>query len=51
MSQLPAGFDERRATCRQSFSFSITHGPAIKNSRRGEFRFFQMAVESSTRQF
>jgi hypothetical protein len=39
------------ATVRQSFSFSITHGPAMRNSRLGELRFFQMAAESGTRMF
>src|ERR1019366_9040408 len=29
-------FLSEAATCRQSLSFSITHGPAIKNSRRVE---------------
>src|SRR5438445_10603721 len=39
------------ATCRQSFSLSITHGPAIKNNWRGELRFFQMAASLITRKF
>src|ERR1035437_8871955 len=39
------------ATVRQGFSFSITHGPAMRNSRLGELRFFQMAAELSTRHF
>ena len=29
-SELPAGFDERGGDVRQSFSFSITHGPAMR---------------------
>ena len=44
-------FFSAAATCRHSFSFSITHGPAIRNNRRGELRAFQMAASLSTRKF
>jgi hypothetical protein len=37
------------ATWRHNASFSITHGPAIKNRRPGELRFFQMAALLNTR--
>jgi hypothetical protein len=36
------------ATRKQSRSFSITHGPAISESRRGELNDFQMAFALST---
>ena len=39
------------ATCRQSFSLSITHGPAIKVRRDGALRDFQMAESFSTQKY
>ena len=43
-------FTSDAATVRQSFSFSITHGPAKRNRRPFVLRCFQMAAESGTRQ-
>jgi len=48
------GFEARfsaDATCRQSCSLSITHGPAIKIHRLRALKDFQMAASLSTSSF